>query len=58
MFAMNRQHSNRTARAESIERVYLRAAEEPIDWFAPEAQSLYAVRETLEFKTTWHPIGA
>ena len=44
--------------AESIKRVYLRAAEEPIDWFAPEAQSLYAVRETLEFKTTWHPIGA
>lgn len=44
--------------AESIKRVHLRAAEEPIDWFASEEQSLYAVRDTLEFKTTWHPIGA
>ncbi len=44
--------------AESVKRVHLRAAEEPVDWFAPEVQSLYAVRDTLEFKTTWHPIGA
>lgn len=44
--------------AESIKRVHLRAAEEPLDWFAPEAQGLYAVRDILEFKTTWHPIGA
>jgi aldehyde dehydrogenase (NAD+) len=44
--------------AESVKRVHLRVVEQPIDWFAPEAQSLYAVRDTLEFKTTWHPIGA
>jgi hypothetical protein len=29
-----------------------------MDWSADSAQSLYAVRDTLEFKTTWHPIGA
>ena len=30
----------------------------PVDWFAAAAQSVYAIRATLEFKTTWHPIGA
>lgn len=44
--------------AESVKRVSLIPAEEPIDWFAEAAQSVYAIRETLEFKTTWHPIGA
>ena len=44
--------------AESVKRVHLRAAEDPIDWFASEAQGLYAIRDALEFKTTWHPIGA
>jgi len=48
----------RLGAAESIKRVHLHAAEEPIDWYADTAQSLYAVRDTLEFKTTWHPIGA
>lgn len=28
------------------------------DWFSDEAQSLYAIRDLLEFKTTWHPVGA
>jgi aldehyde dehydrogenase (NAD+) len=28
------------------------------DWLGDGAQSLYAIRDTLEFKTTWHPIGA
>ena len=27
-------------------------------WFRDEAESLYAIRDFLEFKTTWHPIGA
>jgi aldehyde dehydrogenase (NAD+) len=27
------------------------------DWFADEAQSVYAIRDFLEFKTTWHPVG-
>jgi len=44
--------------AESVKRVKLTKAEEPVDWYAAQAQSLYAVRDHLEFKTTWHPIGA
>jgi aldehyde dehydrogenase (NAD+) len=48
----------RLGAAESIKRVYLHKAEEPVDWLADTAQSLYAVRDTVEFKTTWHPIGA
>jgi acyl-CoA reductase-like NAD-dependent aldehyde dehydrogenase len=44
--------------ADSIKRLSLTKVEEPTDWFADAAQSVYAVRATLEFKTTWHPIGA
>ena len=44
--------------AESVKRLRLIKAEAQPDWFADAAQSLYAVRDTLEFKTTWHPIGA
>ena len=44
--------------AESVKRVTLHKTEEPVDWFSDKAQSLYDVRDTLEFKTTWHPIGA
>lgn len=44
--------------AESVKRVKLTKAEEPVDWFSDKAQSLYELRDTLEFKTTWHPIGA
>ena len=44
--------------AESVKRVKLHQAEEPVDWFSAQAQSLYALRDTLEFKTTWHPVGA
>lgn len=29
-----------------------------IDWQGDSTQSLYAIRDFLEFKTTWHPIGA
>ena len=42
----------------SVKRVKLHKAEEPVDWFSDKAQSLYELRDTLEFKTTWHPIGA
>ena len=48
----------RTGAAESIKRVHVHPAEEPIDWYAETAQSLYPIRDTIEFKTTWHPIGA
>jgi aldehyde dehydrogenase (NAD+) len=44
--------------AESVKRVKLHRAEAPIDWFSDKAQSLYDLRDTLEFKTTWHPVGA
>jgi aldehyde dehydrogenase (NAD+) len=44
--------------AESVKRARLQKAEEPIDWFADNAQGLYEIRELIEFKTTWHPIGA
>jgi len=46
------------AAADSVKRVKLSKAEEPVDWYSDKAQSLYDVRDTLEFKTTWHPIGA
>ena len=44
--------------ADSVKRVKLAKAEEPVNWFSDQAQSLYDVRDHLEFKTTWHPIGA
>jgi acyl-CoA reductase-like NAD-dependent aldehyde dehydrogenase len=44
--------------ADSVKRVKLHKTEEPVDWFSEKAQSLYEVRDHLEFKTTWHPIGA
>lgn len=42
--------------ADSVKRV--RHLDPATDWLAIDAQSLYAIRDTLEFKTTWHPIGA
>ncbi len=44
--------------AESVKRVKLHQTEEPVEWFSDQAQSLYELRDTLEFKTTWHPVGA
>ncbi len=44
--------------AESVKRTRLLKTEEPFDWAAEAAQGLYAIRDTLESKTTWHPIGA
>jgi len=46
------------AAADSVKRVKLHKTEEPVDWFSEKAQSLYEIRDHLEFKTTWHPIGA
>jgi acyl-CoA reductase-like NAD-dependent aldehyde dehydrogenase len=43
---------------ESVKRTHFAKAEESQDWFSDSAQSLYAIRNLLEFKTTWHPIGA
>ena len=44
--------------AESVKRLKLIPAENPTDWFAEKAQGLYEIRDHLESKTTWHPIGA
>ncbi len=46
----------RLGAAESVKRVHFTPAE--IDWFSDTAQSVYAIRDFVEFKTTWHPIGA
>lgn len=48
----------RLGAAESVKRVRISDTTEPADWFADGAQSVYAIRDFLEFKTTWHPIGA
>ena len=46
--------------AESIKRVRARPRNDRdhIDWASDKAQSLYEIRDFVEFKTTWHPIGA
>ncbi|MBP8256861.1 MAG: aldehyde dehydrogenase family protein [Opitutaceae bacterium] len=44
--------------AESIKRVKLDPAETRRNWTDDSAQGLYAIRDWLEFKTTWHPIGS
>ena len=48
----------RLGAAESVKRVRLLKAEEPIDWFAYKMQGVEEIRALIEFKTTWHPIGA
>jgi len=46
----------RLGAAESVKRVHF--AGEATDWFSAKAQDLYAIRDFIEFKTTWHPVGA
>ncbi|MES2598287.1 MAG: aldehyde dehydrogenase family protein [Verrucomicrobiota bacterium] len=48
----------RLGAAESVKRVHLLKAEEPIDWFADQRQGVEEIRALVEFKTTWHPVGA
>jgi aldehyde dehydrogenase (NAD+) len=47
----------RLGAAESVKRVHFIEGDEA-DWLGETAQSVYAIRNFLEFKTTWHPIGA
>jgi len=47
----------RLGAAESVKRVHFTDLEGAA-WFRAEAESVYAIRDFLEFKTTWHPIGA
>ncbi len=44
--------------ADSVKRLKLIPSETPTDWFSEKAQGLYEIRDHLESKTTWHPIGA
>ena len=44
--------------ADSVKRLRTRSSDKEIDWFAESAQSVYEIRNFIEFKTTWHPIGA
>ncbi|GEP44635.1 aldehyde dehydrogenase family protein [Brevifollis gellanilyticus] len=48
----------RLGAAESVKRVHLLKAEETIDWFADGRQGVEEIRALVEFKTTWHPVGA
>jgi len=43
--------------ADSVKRVRTRKAEEKIDWHSEKAESVYDIKDFIEFKTTWHPIG-
>ena len=46
-----------TGAAESVKRTKFIPAEKPYDWFSGEAQGLYHIRDFVELKTTWHPVG-
>jgi len=48
----------RLGAAESVKRTRLQKSEDAPDWFADSAQGVHEIRELIEFKTTWHPIGA
>lgn len=48
----------RLAAADSVKRVHLIKAEDSHDWSSDSAQGLFEIRNLVEFKTTWHPIGA
>ncbi|TLD71781.1 aldehyde dehydrogenase [Phragmitibacter flavus] len=48
----------RMGAAESVKRVFLKKAEEGIDWGDVGMQSVDAIRQGIEFKTVWHPVGA
>ena len=43
--------------ADSVKRVRTRKAEDDVDWYADKSQGVYEIRDFIEFKTTWHPIG-
>jgi aldehyde dehydrogenase (NAD+) len=35
-----------------------RKRDDGLDWMDEKSQSVYEIRDFIEFKTTWHPIGA
>ena len=44
----------RTAAADNVKRVVRR---ESTDWYSDDGESPYRILDTLEVKTTWHPVG-
>ena len=48
--------SLRKGAADSVKRVKVRQPD--TDWTAPANESVYEIRNFVEFKTVWHPIGA
>ena len=44
--------------AESVKRLRVRTDDKPLDWTEDAQQGLYEIRNFVEFKTVWHPIGA
>src|SRR5262245_31161641 len=46
----------RLGAADSVKRTHF--VDVDTNWLDDSAQNLFAIRDTLEFKTTWHPIGA
>ncbi len=44
--------------SDSVKRLKLISSERATDWYSDKAQGLYEIRDHLELKTTWHPIGA
>ena len=46
-----------TGAAESVKRTRLIPAENPTDWLSERQQGLYTIRDFVELKTTWHPVG-
>ena len=47
-----------TLASESVKRICIHSRQTDQAWFDEKHKSLYAIRNFLEFKTTWHPIGA
>jgi acyl-CoA reductase-like NAD-dependent aldehyde dehydrogenase len=43
--------------AEAVKRTKLIPAEKTYDWLSQSAQGLYHIRDFVELKTTWHPVG-
>jgi aldehyde dehydrogenase (NAD+) len=44
--------------ADSVKRLKLISSEVSTNWYSENVQGLYEIRDHLEAKTTWHPIGA
>jgi aldehyde dehydrogenase (NAD+) len=44
--------------ADSIKRLKLIPSESTTDWYSEKSEGLYEIRDHLESKTTWHPLGA